>query len=50
MLRQLHSLPGLIAAVFAILLGVTGAIVSLDPALERVNTSIPATGTLSVAE
>ncbi len=50
MLRQLHSLPGLIAAVFAILLGVTGAILSLDPALERVNTSIPATGTLSVAE
>ena len=50
MLRQLHSLPGLIAAVFAIVLGVTGAILSLDPALERVNTTVPAAGTLSVAE
>ncbi|NLY13718.1 MAG: nitric oxide synthase [Gammaproteobacteria bacterium] len=50
MLRQLHSLPGLIAAVFAIVLGVTGAILSLNPALERVNTTVPAAGTLSVAE
>lgn len=50
MLRQLHSLPGLIAAVFAIVLGVTGAILSLNPALERVNTTVPAAGSLSVAE
>lgn len=50
MLRQLHSLPGLIAALFVILLSVTGAILSLNPALERVGTTVPATGQISVAE
>lgn len=50
MLRQLHSLPGLITALFAIVLTVTGAILALDPALERLDTVIPATGQMSVAE
>lgn len=50
MLRQLHSLPGLIAALFAIVLTVTGAILSLDPALERVSTVLPASGQISVAD
>lgn len=50
MLRQLHSLPGLIAALFVIALSVTGAILSVNPALERVETVIPASGQISVAE
>ena len=50
MLRQLHSLPGLIAALFAIVLSVTGAILSLNPVLERVSAVVPANGQISVAE
>ncbi len=50
MLRQFHSLPGLIAALFAIVLAVTGAILSLNPALERVDATMPADGQISVAE
>jgi len=50
MLRQLHSLPGLIAALFVIALTVTGAILSLDPALERAGATVPPTGQISVAE
>lgn len=50
MLRQLHSLPGLIAALFAIVLSVTGAILSLNPALERASAVVPANGQISVAE
>lgn len=50
MLRQLHSLPGLIAALFAIILAMTGAILSLNPALERMDAVIPSTGQVSVAE
>jgi sulfite reductase (NADPH) flavoprotein alpha-component len=41
MLRKLHSIPGLIAALFAILLGLSGAVLSLDPALDRIRTSVP---------
>ncbi|WP_280552929.1 PepSY domain-containing protein [Halomonas sp. 25-S5] len=50
MLRQFHSLPGLIAALFVIVLSVTGAILSLNPALERAGSVVPATGQISVAE
>lgn len=35
MLRQFHSLAGLVSALLIVLLGVTGAVLSLDPALER---------------
>ncbi|MFC0134385.1 nitric oxide synthase [Massilia eurypsychrophila] len=42
MLRQLHSLPGLICALLVALLGITGAALSLDPALDRLGTSVPA--------
>ena len=41
MLRQFHSLPGLLSALLAILLGITGALLSLDPALDRLGTSLP---------
>lgn len=50
MLRQLHSFPGLIAALFVMVLAMTGAILSLDPALERMDAVIPATSQISVAE
>lgn len=48
MLRQLHSLPGLISALLVMLIGITGAVLSLDPALDRLGTSVPAGA--SVAE
>ncbi|MDY0249263.1 MAG: PepSY domain-containing protein [Pseudomonas sp.] len=50
MLRQLHSLLGLIAALFAIVLTVTGAILSLNPAIERMAAVQPGEGHMSVAE
>ncbi|WP_370660229.1 PepSY-associated TM helix domain-containing protein [Massilia glaciei] len=48
MLRLLHSVPGLLSALLIIVLGITGAILSVDPALERFGTSRPAG--VSVAE
>lgn len=50
MLRQLHSIPGLIAAIFAIILATTGAVLSLNPALERMDAVIPSSEQVSVAE
>ncbi|EGF31553.1 Putative NADPH-dependent reductase flavoprotein component, possibly involved in thiamine biosynthesis [Oxalobacteraceae bacterium IMCC9480] len=49
MLRKMHSFPGLIASVFLLVLAISGAILSLDPALERLATTVPATGQVSVA-
>jgi sulfite reductase (NADPH) flavoprotein alpha-component len=50
MLRKLHSLPGLVAALLLLVLAITGVILSVVPAIERSAASIPATGELSVAE
>ena len=50
MLRQFHSLPGLIAALLLLVLSISGAILSVDPALERLATTLPASGQVSVAE
>lgn len=50
MLRKIHGLPGLFAAIFLITLAVTGAILSLVPAMDRAATVIPAAGEVSVAE
>lgn len=41
MLRKLHSLPGLFSGILIVLAGLTGALLSLDPALERLGTSVP---------
>ncbi|MEQ1715122.1 MAG: hypothetical protein ABL907_03915, partial [Hyphomicrobium sp.] len=49
MLRMTHSLPGLLAALLVIVLAVTGAMLSLEPALERSSAVVPATGQISVA-
>lgn len=50
MLRQLHSLPGLIAALFLLVLAISGAILSANPALERLAATVPVAGQISVAE
>lgn len=49
MLRQIHSLPGLVAALLVAVLALTGAILSVQPALERFAAPSVATGTMSVA-
>lgn len=38
MLRSLHSIPGLIAALLVMLLAISGATLALNPALERLHT------------
>jgi sulfite reductase (NADPH) flavoprotein alpha-component len=48
-LRRLHSLLGLLVALLAVVLAISGAILSLDPALERWGSTIPATGQINVA-
>lgn len=50
MLRQFHSLPGLVAALLVMLLAISGAILSINPALERLNATVPASGQVNVAE
>lgn len=48
MLRQIHSLPGLFAALLIAALAITGGVLSLDPALERANAIVPQPGQISV--
>ncbi len=50
MLRQLHSLPGLIAALLVMILALSGAMLSVDPALERLHQSPIAAGQLNVGQ
>ena len=50
MLRRLHSLPGLLAALFLLILATSGALLSLSPALERMAATVPARGEVSVAD
>ncbi len=50
MIRRLHSLPGLFAGIFLLILATSGAILSLEPALQRIDATVPARGTLSVAD
>ncbi|MEJ2442682.1 MAG: PepSY domain-containing protein [Exilibacterium sp.] len=50
MLRKLHRLPGLVAALFLVVLATSGVVLSVVPALERSAAIIPATGEISIAE
>ncbi|MEB0039094.1 PepSY domain-containing protein [Pseudomonas sp. MH10] len=50
MLRQFHSLPGLIAALLVMLLAISGAVLSVDPALERLHSRSIAVGQLNVGQ
>lgn len=49
MLRFLHSLPGLLAALLVTVLAVTGVILSLEPVIDRASAVIPTAGQISVA-
>lgn len=49
MLRQIHSLPGLFAALLLTIVALSGAILSVSPALERLGTTVPAKQQISVA-
>ncbi len=49
MLRRLHSLPGLFAALLIAALAVTGAFLAFDSVKERAGTTMPAPGQVSVA-
>ena len=49
MLRRLHSLPGLIAALLVAFMAATGAVLSIDPLLQQLRSGQDAGG-LSVAE
>ncbi|MDI1253175.1 PepSY domain-containing protein [Thermomonas sp.] len=49
MLRRIHSWPALIAAVLLAVLAISGAILSINPAIERAGTSVPGDGQVSVA-
>lgn len=49
MMRQLHSLVGLVAAVLVMVLTISGAVLSLDPTLDRLGAKVPAQGQISVA-
>lgn len=49
MLRKLHSLPGLIAALLLVVLAVSGALLSLQPAQERLRATVPPAGEINVA-
>jgi len=50
MLRKLHGLPGLVAALLLLVLATTGVVLSVVPAIERAGSTIPATGEVSVAD
>jgi sulfite reductase (NADPH) flavoprotein alpha-component len=50
MLRQIHALPGLIAALLVAVLAITGAILSLDPVVERLGSPPPQAGQVNVAQ
>jgi sulfite reductase (NADPH) flavoprotein alpha-component len=48
-LRRLHSFLGLLVALLAAVLAISGAILSLNPALERWGGTLPADGQINVA-
>jgi len=50
MLRQLHGLPGLLAALFLVTLAITGAVLALAPAMDRAAAVVPPAGEVNVAE
>ena len=49
MLRQTHSLSGLLAALLLAVLAISGAILSSGPVMERADTTVPANNQISVA-
>lgn len=49
MLRQIHSLPGLIAGLLLALVAITGAILAIEPARERFSAPVVEAGDIDVA-
>lgn len=49
MLRRTHSLPALILSALLVVLAISGAILSVNPTIERLSTSVPGSGQVSVA-
>lgn len=49
MMRRIHSLPALIAALLLAVLAISGAILSVNPATERLGSRVPDSGQISVA-
>lgn len=49
MLRQLHSIPGLVAALFVAVLAISGAVLAIGPALDRLGAVVPADNQITVA-
>ncbi|SIS97585.1 PepSY domain-containing protein [Neptunomonas antarctica] len=50
MLRKFHSWSGLMAALLVVLLSITGAVLSVNPFLERTQAKVAGTSSISVAE
>ncbi|MBQ0832665.1 PepSY domain-containing protein [Marinobacter sp.] len=50
MLRKLHGLPGLVAALLLMVLATSGVVLSVVPTLERSAATVPVAGELSVAD
>ncbi len=50
MIRQAHSILGLTAAVLVVILAITGAILSINPAVERSQAKVMGTSAITVAE
>lgn len=49
MLRKIHSLPGLFVALLLVIVAISGAALSVTPAVERLGTTVPADGEINVA-
>ncbi|WP_417515087.1 PepSY domain-containing protein [Marinobacter sp.] len=50
MLRKLHGIPGLVAALLLMVLAISGVVLSAVPAIERSAAIIPAAGEISIAD
>jgi sulfite reductase (NADPH) flavoprotein alpha-component len=50
MFRTIHSIPGLAAALLVALMAATGAVLSVNPASERLAATVPARGEITVAD
>ena len=49
MLRQTHSLLGLIATLLLVVVTISGVVLSINPVVERLGTTVPVDGQISVA-
>ncbi|WP_181700519.1 PepSY domain-containing protein [Chthonobacter albigriseus] len=50
MFRTIHSIPGLLAAFLVAVMAAAGAVLSVNPALERLQVAVPARGEVSIAD